>query len=249
MLYLALDEAKKIAKELRFNGEPVEKSYGIYEFKDDSFNLTLTMNVIDGSFIVRYPYLNDQMLLNTEKVPDKTEAITAAKAYLDNANKLTPDLADGQQKVTFWKIEYDGLKSVPSQSEANVARVDFFRKNLADLKFVTANLNEAPVSILVSGSTVDNKKVVEVNYKYMPIDEQSFSTYPIKTNNEAMADLKSGNYWPASDSGGDDVTIRKMYLAYFEPVSLTNFLEPVYVFEGDNNFVAYVQAITDKWVK
>ena len=248
-LYLALDEAKKTAKELNFGGEPTEKSYGVYEFKNDTFNLTLTMNVIDGSFIVRYPYLNDQLLLNPEKVPDKIEATTIAKEYLSSANKLTPDLENGQQKITFWKIEYDGLKSVPSQSEANVVRVDFFRKDLAETKFVTANLNEAPVSILVSGSTVENKKVVEVNYKYMPIDEQSFSTYPIKTNQEAMAELKSGNYWPVNDVGNNNMTIRKLYLAYFEPVSLTNYLQPIYVFEGDGGFVAYVQAVADKWVK
>jgi hypothetical protein len=248
-LYLALDQAKSIAKDLKLTGEPKEKSYGVYEFKDDTLNLTLTMNVIDGSFIVRYPYLNDQLLLSPEKVPDKTEAITLAKNYLENAKKLTPDLTDGEQKVTFWKIEYDGLKSAPSQSEANVVRVNFYRKNLADIKFVTANLNEAPVSVLVSGSTVDNKQIIEVNYKYMPIDEQSFSTYPIKTNQEAMADLKSGNYWPAADTTGSDMVIRKMYLAYFEPISLTNYLQPIYVFEGDNSFVAYVQAVSDKWVK
>jgi len=42
------------------------------------------------------------------------------------------------------------------------------------------------------------------------------------------------------------VTIRNIYLAYFEPVTLTNYLQPIFVFEGDNNFVAYVPAISTK---
>ena len=47
----------------------------------------------------------------------------------------------------------------------------------------------------------------------------------------------------------DEIIIRKIYLAYFEPATLTNYLQPVFVFEGDDNFVAYVSAVTDKYVK
>ncbi|MBU1117987.1 hypothetical protein KKD37_03425, partial [Patescibacteria group bacterium] len=89
------------------------------------------------------------------------------------------------------------------------------------------------------------------NYKHVDVDTSaaSASTYPIKTSEEAFSDLKSGDYWPASDIAKDSVVIRKIYLAYFEPVNLTQFLQPVYVFEGDGGFVAYVRAITDKYAK
>jgi hypothetical protein len=114
---------------------------------------------------------------------------------------------------------------------------------------MSADVNSAPVSVLVSGSSVDQKKIVEVNYTYANVDTELYSTYPIKTTEQAWNDLKSGNYWPASDVSGNDVAIKNIYLAYFEPVSLTNYLEPIYVFEGDQNFVAYVPAVTDKYTK
>ncbi len=72
---------------------------------------------------------------------------------------------------------------------------------------------------------------------------------PWPADEEAWNDLKMGNYWPASDVETNKVTIRNMYLAYFEPISLTNYLQPIYVFEGDGKFAAYVPAVTDNFIK
>jgi len=87
------------------------------------------------------------------------------------------------------------------------------------------------------------------NYKYANVDRELFSTYPVKTVEEAWSDLKAGNYWPAVDVSPGDVAIKNIYLAYFEPVSLTNYLQPIFVFEGDQNFVAYVPAVSNKYIK
>jgi hypothetical protein len=183
-------------------------------------------------------------------MPTKEEAIDIAKSYLLGANKLPDDLASGENKVSYWKISFDGLQSVSSLSEANIIKVDFFRKKIDDnLNVMSAKVNSAPVSVLVSGSQLEGKRIVEVNYKYANIDREMYSTYPIKTTEEAWNELKAGNYWPASDVNGIDVAINNVYLAYFEPVSLTNYLQPIYVFEGNQDFVAYVPAITDKYIK
>ena len=114
---------------------------------------------------------------------------------------------------------------------------------------LSSDVNSASVSVLVSGSQTEGRRIVQVDYKYANIDRELFSTYPIKTSAQAWADLVAGNYWPASDVDGNAVTIRNMYLAYFEPVTLTNYLQPIYVFEGDKNFVAYVPAVTNNYIK
>lgn len=248
--FLALEEDKKTAKALGFSNEPVQIKTGVYEFQNTLLNQTLTMNVTDSSFILKYPYLNDQLLLATGNLPNKETTTEIAKSFLEAGNKLAADLKEGEKKVTYWKIESSGLKSVSSLSEANIARIDFFRKDFFDgLKIMSSEVGRASVSILVTGATTEGKKIVEVNYKYANIDRESFSTYPIKTAEIAMNDLKLGNYWPAADTSKKDVVIRKIYLAYFEPVTLTNFMQPIFVFEGDGNFVAYVSAVTDKYVK
>lgn len=248
--FLALEQDTKTAKELGFNAEPKEIKYGVYEFKNDSLNLTLTMNVLQGSFVLKYPFETDQLLLNPERMPSQNEAINIAKGYLSGAGKYPTDIVNGEKRVSFWKISFDGLKSVSSLSEANIIRVDFFREQFADGKTtVSQDINGAPISVFVSGSQAEGRKVVEVDYKYANIDREIFSTYPIKTPEEAFADLKAGNYWPVSDVDNTNVTIREMYLAYFEPVSLTNYFQPIYVFEGDNKFAAYVPAVTEKYTK
>lgn len=247
--FLALEEDTKTAIELGFPNAPVEIDTNIYEFKNSS-NQTLTMNIADGSFKLSYPYQTDQLLLTPEKVPNKNEATETASSFLRSAGKLSTDLENGEKIVTFWKISTDGIKAVEAQSEANAVRIDFFRQNVdTDFKIVSSEPNRAAVSILVSGSSVADKRIIEVSYKYSPVDRESFSTYPLKTVDQAWIELTEGNYWPASDVSVNNVVIRDASLAYFEPVSLTNYMEPVYVFEGDGGFVAYVPAIDSKYVE
>jgi len=248
--FLALEQDTNTAKDLGFKSDPTQIKDGVYEFKNTTLNQTLTMNVLEGSFRMEYPYQSDQLLLDPTDMPTKEEAISIAKNYLSSSDKLPNDLSGGESRVSYWKIDSGGLKSVSSLSEANIIKVDFFRKTIDNnLKVMSADVNSAPVSVLVSGSSVEGKRIVEVNYKYAKVDRELYSTYPIKTVEGAWNDLKIGNYWPASDVSGDNVAIKNVYLAYFEPVSLTNYLQPIYVFEGDQNFVAYVPAVTDKYTK
>ncbi len=247
--FLALEYDKNVAKNLGFGGEGKELKYGVYEFKENNLNQTLTMDVLEGSFVLKYPYLEDQTLLVLGRVPDEAEAISIASAYLETAGKFGSDLENGEQRVGYWKIEYDGLKSEPTRTDANVARVDFFRSQIDEIKVVGVQPGRAPVTVLVSGAEMASKKVIEMNYKSMEIDNESYSTYPIKTVEEAWSDLTRGNYWPAYDTDNEAVVINEVYLAYFEPVVLTHFLQPVFVFEGRDNFVAYVTAVVESEVE
>lgn len=246
--FLALEYYSKVASDLGFKTSGRETSLGVYEFRDNN-NRVLTINVLDGSFRLSYPYQNDQVLLKPEKVPNSQEAVSVAKSFLQSGNRLGKDLEEGEQKVSFWRIENGGLKSVPAQSEANAVRVDFYRTDLEkDIKIVQSEVNRAAVSVLVSGATVSGKQIIEVDYKYANIDRESFETYPIKKVEVAWEELQAGKYWPAFDIVKDSVIIREVSLGYFEPVVAVNFLEPVYVFKGEGGFTAYVPAITDQWL-
>lgn len=247
--FLALDEDKKTAASFGFEGKPIEIKPGIYEFRDNVLNKILTVNVLDGDFKMRYPYLTDQLLLVSEDLPTKDKAIEIASSFLSQGNKLTEDLKNGQKKVTYWKIQNGAITATESQSQANSVRVDLFRLDLNSLKLLSSNYDKTSVSILISGSRTDARKIIEFNFKDISIDRESFSTYPIKTAQEAINSLNSGNYWTTVDVQNKEVVIRRMYLAYFEPNALTNYLQPIFVFEGDNGFVAYVPAIKSEYFK
>jgi len=246
----ALEEAKKTAELIGFKTQPTEQGTGIYKFDDALSNRTLTMNVLADSFKLNYDYLNDQTLLNPENLPNKEEAVSLAKAFLSQAGKLYKDLDEGVTTVTYWKIGFGALSEVKGLTDANIIRVDFFRNELnGERKIVSESLDKSSVSILLSGSSVAAKKIVEVNYKYVNVDDSAPSTYPIKTPETALADMKTGYYWPAKDVEASTVTIRKVSLAYFEPITPVQFLQPVYVFEGDGGFVAYVPAVVEKYTE
>jgi len=248
--FLALDYYSKIANNLGFTADPVEVQTGVFEFSNNNLNQKLTINVLDGSFKMKYPYENDQLLFYPENMPGKEEAIMMADSYLDQANKLSQDLENGQKEVSYWKIDGGVLVEAQAQSDAHFARVDYFREKLDEnTTIVTSEPGMAPISILVSGSQVEGKKVVEVRFQYANIERSSWSTYPIKTSEEAIEELKQGNYWPAADVEAGQVTIRRLYLAYYEPFGLTNYMQPVFVFEGDGGFVAYVPAVTESYSK
>lgn len=247
--FLALEEDKKSARSMGFTTEPREISTGVYEFVNNNLNQRLVMNVLEGHFNFKYPYENDQMVLMPEKNIDKNIAIDRAKSFLNSSGQLDDDIEDGQTQASFWKYENGSLKAVTTSSEANLVKVDFYRKYLDDnYPLLGKNPDEASITAWVSGASVSAKQVVEVSYKNVRIDRESFSTYPIKSAQQAWQDLNQGNYWPAKDAGQQQVPIRNMYLAYFEPINLTNFLQPIFVFEGPN-FTAYVPAISNEYIK
>lgn len=251
--FLALEMETKTAKELGFETNSRLISPNVYEFTNNS-NQKLVVNILDGSFRLSYPYAQDQALMTSANLPDKDQLISKAKSFLEQAKKLPNDIKDGENKISYWKNDGSGLKQVSSSSEANMARVDLYRSIVnEDLKIVSTDINRAPISILISASSVNGKDIVDVDYKYVNIDRNSFATYPIKSTAEAFSDLNSGNYWPAADVADKEVSIQKIYLSYFEPASLTNFMQPIYVFEGvdkkGNKFMAYVRAVMDKFTR
>lgn len=251
--FLALETETQTARQLGFESEPRLISPNTYEFSNNN-NQKLIVNILDGSFRLKYPYNEDQMLMSNYNMPNKEDLISKAKSFLDQAKKLPTDIKNAEPKVTYWKNDGSGLKQVSSQSEANMARIDFYRDAVYDeVKIMSTDINRAPISVLISGSNISGKDIVDIDYKYVNIDRESYATYPIKSTEEAYSDLKNSKYWPVSDVAEQDITIRKIYLAYFEPAVLTNFMEPIYVFEGDskagNKFTAYVSAVADKYTK
>jgi len=68
----------------------------------------------------------------------------------------------------------------------------------------------------------------------------------LRTIQQAWEELKAGKGYIAQiDNGVSEVTVRKVELAYFDSFEPQKYMQPVYVFSGDNNFVGYIQAVKD----
>jgi len=242
---LSLDFAKEKAKRLGFDSTPQQTTESMYKFYHKSAPAIMETNIITGTFSLSYDLNSDPTPLSVR--PTQPEVAAASiKSYLSSASLYPEDLT-GPISHQYLKTEAGGFIPALSQSDANLVRIDLFRKSVDELPAVTAKTNESNVWFMVSGVRERSKDIIAGEYHYFPVDESQVATYPIKTGEMAYQELSSGNYYPASlgtTIEGENIKIRKIYLAYYDAGVYVEFYQPVYVFEGDKDFVGYVPAVT-----
>jgi len=245
---LALDVATQKAKAMSFTSDPQQLSDILYKYTNPNFPSVLEMNIITGTFSVSYDLTADRTPINT-KPPVAEVAASEFRATLSAANVLPDDLS-GATTHDFLKLSSGKLVSALSLSESDLVKINLFRKDYDNLPSMTANPNQANVWALISGSTTRDQQIIAAEYHYHPVDESQFSTYPIKTPAQAFAELQTGQPFIANlgvNKDGSNLKIRRVYLAYFDPESESDFYQPIYVFEGDNGFTAYVPAVASSY--
>lgn len=242
---LALDTAKEKAKALGFSGDPVQESNTLYKFPNANYPSVLEMNIITGTFSISYDLAADRSPIAT-KPPDAEVAASDFRSALSSANILPDDLS-GPTTHEFFKLASGKLETALSLSDSDMVKVNLYRKNYDNFPAMTPNPNESNVWAIVSGSNAQGQQIIAAEYHYYPVDETQYSTYPIITPTEAFAQLQANQAYIAdlgTNKDGDSLKIRRIYLAYFDPDIEADFYEPIYVFEGDNGFIAYYPAVS-----
>lgn len=249
--FLALEKAQKLAEKLNLNPTPEKIREDIYRFSNNTLRYTLTINVLSGNLRFFYPYLEDQTLINPQKLPTKEEAWKIVKDFLSKINLLYQDLEDGKVQITYFKIQEKELVAAPSASEADLIRIDLFRQDIENqYQIMSKDPQGSLIYFLISGAESQNKQIVDAVFNYSLVDFEKSSTYPIKTSRQAFEELEKGNYYLARLDKKDarSITIRQLSLGYFEPTEISQFLQPIFIFQGDSNFTAYLPAVTPEWM-
>jgi hypothetical protein len=252
----AWERAKTWAKQIDFTEEPEQETEFDLIFRNQAtFRKVLKLNVLSRNFSLLSDYQNDFTLARQKNAPDRNEAISEAERFLKKAGVYTEELGQGAKEVIYFRFDPPNLESVNAVSEADLTLVNFFRKEIENsatekIKIMPPNPRKSLVSVLVSGSTDHNKKILEVNYIHYPLSRQTFCTYYLKPIETAWKELQNNQVYLADFGQNFDgrVIIRRIYLAYFDPFSTpaqneSLYLQPIYVFEGDRDFMAYVSAI------
>jgi len=243
---LTLNRVKQKVVSLGFVDEPTQTDEQTYLFIHPKTNSLLSYNVVTGSFSFKYDWTLDRAIYETHKVPIGSEAISAAKDFLNSVGSLSEDLVSGNGKYIY--LIASGSAVIPTDSvyEANFVRVDLFRANKDKLRVVTIGGDTSPIEVMISGLS-ENKRIVQANFQYSQILENDFATYPLIPVQEAWNKLLTGQGFIAKKIT-EKVVVRRVSLAYFESNQPQKFLQPVYLFEGDAGFMAYVQAIDPQWI-
>lgn len=238
----SLDSAKQKAISLGFNPNGTELVETVYLFKHNTSPASLNLNIVTGIFSISYD-LNSKPSVLEGVPPDPANASALLKSYLSRAKSLPGDLT-GATTNEYLKIKDGKFIPASSLSDANITKINLFRKSYNELPNVTSIPNQANVWFMFTGAKDPGDQVVAAEYRYFAIDENKSGTYLIKTAEEALEELKSGKAYFANvdESSKGSITVRKVYLAYYDPGQYTEFYQPVIVFEGDNNFSAYVSA-------
>lgn len=239
---LSLDAARQKAVDLGYADNPQEVSDTIYRFPHKDQPAVMQINIVTGIFSLSYNLSADSSPI--ERIPPAPEvAASQVRSYLSSADLLPEDLA-GPTTNEFLKVEGGQLVSALGQSEADLVKINFFRNDYDELPSLTPNPNEANVWFYVSGARERQKQFIAAEYHYFPVDNSQFATYPIKSAEEVLNELKAGNAYIAATSVTEgNITIRRIYLAYYDSGKPAEFFQPIVVFEGDG-FIAYVPAVT-----
>jgi hypothetical protein len=245
---LSSDAAREKASELGFSPNETEVSETVYRFSHKSSPATLEINIISGVFSISYNLKSDPSPLD-KRPPTSEAASNLVKSFLGSADLMSDDLT-GPITYDFLKLEGDKFISALSLSESQLVKVYLFRKSYDELPSLTSDPDKANVWFIVSGDTSKVKGVLAGQFHYFPVDENKSSTYPLKTSEEAWNELTAGKEYIAklgTNKEGDNIKIRRVYLAHYDPGLPVEFFQPIIVFEGDRGFTAYVPAVNSTY--
>ncbi len=249
--FLGIPNTQTFATRLGFDPTPIAESKNVYRFIDPQLPLRqLRYDIVSNNFVLLYSYAQDAALFTSQTIPSPEQATAEGKNLLQTYDLYKDDLAGGPTNTSFLKLVGNQLVPTTSASQANSVRVDFFRKPIGDMKLLGARPGQSSIFVLFSGAKDEKKKVLQITYAYWPIDFTTTATYALKSSYEAWQELQSGGGYIAQyPAVGNTITVRSVYLAYYDGPDAQTYLQPIFVFEGDGGFLGYVPAVSSRWVE
>lgn len=239
---LSIDNIKSKITPLGYLPDPEELDEKTYRFFNPTTQSEVVYNIVAEGFSYSYDWTTEKDLYNQHSMPTDTKAVSAAKGFFNTYGSLPADVNTGMGKTAYFIASGSAMIPTDYAYAANLVRVDLFRSDKDKMHIVTAGVTTSPINAIISSLT-KNKQVIQANYQYSKVLDNDFATYPLIGVQKAWEELQAGQGYVAKRTV-PNVTIRKISLAYYESNDPQEFLQPVYVFEGDNGFTAYVTAVS-----
>nr|HVZ58596.1 hypothetical protein [Patescibacteria group bacterium] len=163
-----------------FNERPLTDT--VYTWTDSSRpDKMITYNIVSEDFTITsdYPSYTD---LDPLPRLDRDAALTSAQNFLQNLNLYPLDLDDNKTSIQLLSLEGTKVVAASSLSTAQLARIDFFQKNLNKLPIVYPNPPYSTMHFLLGGT--NSTEILEGKFDHQAIDTLN-TTYPIKTPQQA----------------------------------------------------------------
>lgn len=239
-----------MAKMLGFDTEQIKHKLVNNEavFQDATQRLAIDINTYN--FRYDYDFRKDAKLVEEAETPDIESSKNTAINFLKSIDRYPKELALGD--ITVVHMFYDKTASaagvVASPQEANMIEVDFYRQKVSEyLPMSPTYFNSQNYVMLMPNK--NGAKVVSAQVRFFETSPTQIGVYPLITGKRAYEMLLSGKgILISGGSGKKQISIKSMTLGYFDPDIYQDYYQPIYVFTGDNDFVSYVPAVSEKWL-
>lgn len=245
--FLAPDRAIEVAQKLGFDQDPQIIESREYKFTDN-FGGSLNVDLTTGNL----HFKRDLSKLTNPATPSATsnqsledkEHLTAQfSKFLFSLGLLNDELKAGKTNII-----YVG----PDASQVQKWLLTIFPADIDKIPIITPNYQTGLVKALVSSqiyseiskTNLDTSSITTFDFVFWPVDLTTFSTYPLKSADQAFTDLKNQKgFISTKPPKGNDISITSVSLAYLQTSQYSAYLQPVFVFEGPN-FLGLVSAVS-----
>jgi len=236
---LSPDKSQKLAAKLGFPNGPQVLSESVFQFDNGVGGLlkidatTGNFNFLRASRQITPEEASDSGKYLNSTLPTKDELLQQFKDYLDRKELLPQELTTGKYNIIY-------QSQTPESSDT--VEISLWPGKIDDLDIVTPSFSQGLTNATFTKWYEETNQVIKLNYTFWPIDQTSYSTYPLKTAEQAFTDLKAGQGFISVQSQSPQVSITLIYLAYFESEEYSPYLQPVFVFEGPS-YIGLVPAV------
>jgi hypothetical protein len=250
---LADKEIKKIAATYGFIFEPQLLNTRTYRWtKTGTLDASLEIDIQNKTFLYKTNYLSKpELIVSSRRAPEEYEAVRRVKSFLDRTDLLADDIATSPGEVVFLKSLGGGdLEEAFSLSDADFIQVNLDR-TVVDEKYEMYNPDpkKGVVTAIISGVLSGQQSIVDLEYHHREIDYTQIETYPVRSARSAWQVLQSGGGFVADKGKAEEAIIRDVTIGYYEDWdNEQEYLQPIYVFTGDNDFVGYSSAIHPQYL-
>jgi len=227
---------------------PGKVNFPIINYEDDKQKLEVDIT----RYNYDYQYVlgeDDEFLQKLVSVPEPSVITREATEFLQSVGRYPDELAQGKPNIVY--LTFDPVEKKINISdnpqEANMVEVDFYRGDVEEYPSVTSSYFNSQNYVLMLYHS-KGMKVVRSQVNFYETAPDQVGIYPLKSGDAAWQQVVEGKGVVAySEPGVKDVTIKEMFLAYYDPSEYTEYFQPVYVFLGgrESNFAIYVSAVDD----
>lgn len=248
---LAYDQSAALADRLDFIQEPEKLSKKEYRWNSSSpVSSSFTIDIITGEFVLNRIWQEDEGFLTPTLFFSEERAVDVSRNFLSRIGLLPEDIRLGTHSIQTLRNQDGELVTAASISQAQFIRVNLFRAPVSGVIVVNPFVDRGLISLVLAFQKEEARQFINVEYSYFPVEIEQFATYPLIGVAQAWQRLQDGEAFVSSfPNGVDNIVLRDVYLAYYDSDTPQQFLQPVYVFEGDDNYFAYVPAVADEWVQ